>query len=204
MLLVIFKCLEPLIETSEAMPSPLQAPGGIPACGEGLGPVPEGRIYEGKGALPGVPPSVFLLSPGLSDPITHPHGEGDSSRGMGSGPLLAETQDILPLIWRAEHPTSGNLTTSGAGGRQVFHFSSRCLARVLRKKGVGGGSTETSQKYHKRTQPEGDTQRERPLGSPIAQAHWPLRQLTLDVPWGLQPPTATAKDVTQSPFIHHG
>lgn len=185
-----------------ALPSP--GPGGNSRVWRGAGARAWRQDLWGEGGFTWSPPSIFLLSPSPSDPTTHSHGEGDSSRGTGSGPLLAETQDILPLIWRAEHPTSGNLTTSGAGGRQVFHFPSRCLARVLRKKGVGGGSTETSQKYHKRTQPEGDTQRERPLGSPIAQAHWPLRQLTLDVPWGLRPPTATAKDITQSPFIHHG
>ena len=153
------------------------------------------RVQSWDGAWEEDPPGLDLLGPGPSHPVTQPHGEGESSPGRGPGPLRAE-HGHPSLIWRAEHHTAGNLTTSGAGGRQVFHFSARCLARVLRKKGGRGeGSTETSQKYHKRRRrPEGDTRSDHPS----AQACRPSGQLGL--PHRLQPPTGTASKTPPNPL----
>lgn len=80
---------------------------------------------------------------------------------MRAGPFLAGTQDIPPLIWRAEHPTSGNLTISGAGGEASFSLFFQMFGKSIEKERGGGGSTETSQKYHKeKTDRRGHTKRE--------------------------------------------
>lgn len=71
--LVIFKCLKPLRETSEALPS--RRPPGISRVYSALGLGPEGRspwsLYLGA-------PDFFSLSPGPSHPVTQPHGKGDT------------------------------------------------------------------------------------------------------------------------------
>lgn len=115
---VIFKRLEPLIQTSEAMPPSTPRALGISQAWSWGWTLSGGFTW----VLPGCPrrPPAGLRP--LSHPDTQHHGEGDGSPGAGLGPLLAGTQDIPPLIWRAEHPTSGNLTTSGAGGGKFFTF----------------------------------------------------------------------------------
>lgn len=191
-LLVIFRCLEPLIETSEAVLHP-----STPRR-EFLGPGPGERIHRD---LHLGSPLVYLLSPGRSDPVTHPHGEGESSGEMGPGPPLAGTQEIPPLIWRTEHPTSGNLTTSGAGeGGQVFHFPSRCLAKVLRKK-RGGGRVHRDEPEipQEKTGRGGHTERKAP-GPPHCPGRLALRTTDSGCPGGRQAPTSTASETPPSPL----
>lgn len=145
-------------------------------------------------------PNVPLLSPGPSHPVTQPHGEGNSSPGTGLGPLLAGTQDIPPLIWRAEHPTSGNLTTSGAGGEASFSLFFQMFGKSIKKERGGGGSSETSQKYHKRRrQTEGDTERET-SGRPHHPDLLTLRTTDSGHPRGLPPATGTANKTPPNPL----
>ena len=136
--------------------------------------------------------SLHLGAPRPSCGAQVPSVGGDSGPGVGPGPLLAGTQDSPPLIWRTEHPTSGNLTTSGAGGEASFSLFFQMFGKSIEKERGGGGSSETSQKYHKRRrQTEGDTEREISLLT--------SGQLTLDVLRGVQPPTGTANKTLPNP-----
>ena len=147
----------------------------------------EGRLHSAwvPSGLPAEPRSPLIPSLRLLV-------RGDSGPGAGPGPLLAGTQDSPPLIWRAEHPTSGNLTTSGAGGEASFSLFFQMFGKSIEKERSRGGSSETSQKYHKRRRQTGGTHREISLLT--------SGQLTLDVLRGLQPPTGTANKTLPNPL----
>lgn len=81
--LVIFKCLEPLIETSEAMPPPIP-PDTWECPSVGLGVLSEKTTH---------PASTCWAQ--TSHPVTQPHGEGDSSPGRGRAPA-SWTRDTRP------------------------------------------------------------------------------------------------------------
>lgn len=198
-LLVIFKCLEPLIETSEAMPLPTPGPEGGGFLGVerawGL------SLRAGLGGL-------YLESPSslAAEPYHSSSWRGGHGGGMEPGPLLTGAQDIPPLIWRADHPTSGNLTTSGAGvgrGEASFSLSFQMFGKSIEgKKGWGEGpqrrarntTREHSQRGTHRVR-EASRQPRRP--GPLA-----LRTTDSGCPMGT--PATLQPRHYPIPFIHHG
>lgn len=118
-------------------------------------------------------------------------GEQWSRGGAGSPPCWNTGRSSPHLEDRT--PTSGNLTTSGAGGEASLSLFFQMFGKSIEKERGGGGSSETSQKYHKRRrQTEGDTQRESSLLT--------SGQLTLDVLRRVQPRTGTANKTLPNPL----
>lgn len=162
--LVIFKCLEPLIETSEAVAPATPRPLGM-CPGVELGRSPrEDPPALCLGALTVTCWAQVSLTLSLSPPVTGTAVQrwGQAPPGWDTGHSSPHLEGRTPYIW--------NLTTSGAGGRQVFHFSSRCLARLLRKKGVERVHRDEPEIPQQKTARGGHTEGGLGAAHPVAQA----------------------------------
>lgn len=166
MFLVIFKCLVHLIETSETVPAPKpkRISWDYKWCKAAT--QTEGRTQESGWGTPtssSCTQACLILS--LCLEVKGPR----SSNRARSPPRWKQAHSSPHLEGRIAHIwKSDNIR---GWGRQVFHFSSRCLATVLRK-GLGRVHRERSEIQQKRPA-RGGTQK-RPLGSPkVGPAHPP-------------------------------
>lgn len=114
---VIFKCLEPLIETS-GRHLPSTGPWDFLKCSEALG-------VELEEASPHLgAPGLFCGAQVPSHPVIWALVEGEQwARGGAAGPPCWNTGRSSPHL-EDRTPTSGNLTTSGAGGEASLSLSS--------------------------------------------------------------------------------
>lgn len=167
MFLVIFKCLVHLIETSETVPAPKpeRIAWDYKWCEAAT--QTEGRPQESGWGTPtssSCTQSCLIFS--LCLEVKGPR----SSNRPRSPPCWKQAHSSLHLEGRIAHIwKSDNIR---GWGRQVFHFSSRCLATVLRK-GLGRVHRERPEIQQKKRPARGGTQK-RPLGSPkVGPAHPP-------------------------------
>lgn len=130
--LVIFKCLEPLIETSEAVAPATPRPLGM-CPGVELGRSPRGSTCP----LPGRP-HRHLLGPGLSHPVAQPPGDGDSSPEMGPGPSWLGHRTSLPSSGGQNtlHLESDNIRCWGEASFSLFF---QMFGKTIEKERGGEG-----------------------------------------------------------------